>query len=256
MTGPCLRADLSITQQVYRGEASFVVKDRGAYFRFDRRSARDALLRRSARAGEIAELANEGLCISAQAVEFRAERRERRLSTERRRAIDAATRASSRRAHKRHPMLFRGGADAVVVGDPDAILTRTMPSSLDVHSLVRVRRLPVWSPRRTGESVDRVCRLSSTIRSEHGLANVKTLWTAAAWCLIQSLATATPASISAAKCELDLCSLLSAGVLTTSDAWSFRDRSARRGSRRRWVDSIRRCERGDRVVGWPLNVDR
>ena len=34
--GPCLRADIAIVEQVYRGEKSFVVKDLAAqkYFRF------------------------------------------------------------------------------------------------------------------------------------------------------------------------------------------------------------------------------
>src|SRR5215213_11857778 len=77
MTGvggaPTLRADISIIEQVYRGETSFVVKDLAAqkYFRFGAVEVRVLRAFDGTRtSAEIAAaLAEEGLRISAQAVE-------------------------------------------------------------------------------------------------------------------------------------------------------------------------------------------
>ena len=70
---PCLRADLSIIQQVYRGETSFVVKDLTAqkYFRFGSTEVRVMRCFDGQRTpAEIAAaLAEEGMRISGQAVE-------------------------------------------------------------------------------------------------------------------------------------------------------------------------------------------
>jgi hypothetical protein len=70
---PCLRADISIIKQVYRGETSFVVKDlaAGKYFRFGAAEVRVLRAFDGQRtSAEIAEsLAEEGMRISTQAVE-------------------------------------------------------------------------------------------------------------------------------------------------------------------------------------------
>ena len=135
-TAPCLRGDLSITQQVYRGETSFVVKDLAAkrYFRFGPSEVRVMRCfdgRRSP--AEIAEfLADEGLRISAQAVESFARKiggagfLERTVAE---RSTLQIERLRAERNKRRRPALFRGELLRMrwSFGDPDTLLAKTLP---------------------------------------------------------------------------------------------------------------------------------
>jgi putative peptide zinc metalloprotease protein len=133
---PCLRGDLSIIPQTYRGEQSFVVKDLSAqkYFRFGSVEVRVMRCfdgRRSP--SEIAEfLTDEGVRISAQAVEAFARKMAGAGFLERsvaERSTLQLERLRAERHNARRPRLFRGELLRMrwSFGDPDALLTRTMP---------------------------------------------------------------------------------------------------------------------------------
>src|SRR5215207_2041794 len=140
MTGvagaPTLRADISIIQQVYRGETSFVVKDLAAqkYFRFGTAEVRVLRAFDGTRTcAEIAvSLAEEGLRISAQAVESFARTMAEAGFLERgleERTTLQIERLRAERRERRRRSLFRGELLRMrwSFGDPDALLTRTLP---------------------------------------------------------------------------------------------------------------------------------
>jgi len=134
---PRLRSDISIVEQVYRGESSFVVKDLAAqkYFRFGGTEVR--VMRAFDGTGTPAEiaarLAQEGLRVSAGAVESFARTLagagflERDLGE---RTTLQIERLRAERRERRRPALFRGELLRMrwSFGDPDALLARTMPS--------------------------------------------------------------------------------------------------------------------------------
>jgi biotin carboxyl carrier protein len=133
---PCLRADISIIKQVYRGETSFVVKDlaAGKYFRFGAAEVRVLRAFDGQRTTtEIAELlADEGLRISAPAVESFARTMANAGFLERaleERSTLQIERLRAERNQRRRPALFRGELLRMrwSFGDPDALLTRTLP---------------------------------------------------------------------------------------------------------------------------------
>jgi len=133
---PCLRADISIIKQVYRGETGFVVKDlaAGKYFRFGATEVRVLRAFDGQRTpAEIAELlADEGLRISAQAVESFARTMANAGFLERaleERSTLQIERLRAERNQRRRPALFRGELLRMrwSFGDPDALLTRTLP---------------------------------------------------------------------------------------------------------------------------------
>jgi len=134
---PRLRADISIIEQVYRGETSFVVKDLAAqkYFRFG--SAEVKVMREfdgTRTPEEIAEyLAQNGLRISVQSVESFARTLGDAGFLERdfgERTTLQIERLRAERRERRRPSLFRGELMRMrwSFGDPDALLSRTMPS--------------------------------------------------------------------------------------------------------------------------------
>ena len=133
---PCLRADISIIKQVYRGETSFVVKDlaAGKYFRFGAAEVRVLRAFDGERTpGEIAEaLADEGLRISAQAVEGFARTMSNAGFLERaleERSTLQIERLRAERNQRRRPALFRGELLRMrwSFGNPDVLLTRSLP---------------------------------------------------------------------------------------------------------------------------------
>ena len=135
-TAPALRADLSIIEQTYRGEKSFVVKDLAAqkYFRFGATEVRVMKCfdgRRTPQ--EIAiGLAEEGIRISAQAIEAFARKLssagflERTLAE---RSTLQMERMRAERQKRRRPALFQGELLRMrwSFGDPDALLARVLP---------------------------------------------------------------------------------------------------------------------------------
>jgi putative peptide zinc metalloprotease protein len=134
--GPCLRADIAIVEQVYRGEKSFVVKDLAAqkYFRFGAAEVRVMRCFDGKRtAAQIAEsLRSEGLSISAGTVETFAQKLanagflERTLAE---RSTLQIERLRAERNKRQRPRLFRGELLRMrwSFGDPDSFMNRTMP---------------------------------------------------------------------------------------------------------------------------------
>lgn len=135
-SAPALRSDLSIIEQTFRGEKSFVVKDIAAqkYFRFGATEVRVMKCfdgRRTPQ--EIAiGLAEEGIRISVQAIEGFA----RKLSNAgflERTLVERSTlqmeRLRAERNQRRRPRLFRGELLRMrwSFGDPDALLSRVLP---------------------------------------------------------------------------------------------------------------------------------
>src|SRR6478672_10672563 len=134
---PCLRPDISIIEQVYRGDKSYVVKDLAAqkYFRFGSTEVR--VMREfdgSRTAAEIAaHLTADGLRISAEAVESFARTLANAGFLERdlgERTTLQIERLRAERRERRRPSLFRGELLRMrwSFGDPDELLARTMPS--------------------------------------------------------------------------------------------------------------------------------
>lgn len=133
---PCLRSDLSIIAQVYRGKESYVVKDLAAqkYFRFGTTEVR--VMRsfdgRRTPAEIAAALASEGLRVSVQAVEAFARQMSSAGFLERTTAERSTLQMERLRAQRRiqqRPRLFRGEILRMrwTFGDPDALLGRVLP---------------------------------------------------------------------------------------------------------------------------------
>ena len=133
---PCLRPDLTILEQVVRGEKSFVVKDQAAqkYFRFGRLEV--AVMRcfdGRRRPAEIAEaLTIQGTRITALAVEGFARTLDRAGLLERtlgQRATLQVERLREERRKRQRVRLFRGELLRMrwSFGDPDALLERWLP---------------------------------------------------------------------------------------------------------------------------------
>ncbi len=136
MANPCLRAGVSIIEQVFRGETSYIVKDAAAqrYFRFGAVEARVMRFFDGSRdaAGIAAALGQDGMRISAQGVESFA----RNLSevgllerTVAERSTLQLERLRAERRKRRKPALFRGELLRMrwSFGDPDAMLERVLP---------------------------------------------------------------------------------------------------------------------------------
>jgi len=134
---PCLHRDISIIEQVYRGETSYVVKDLAAqkYFRFGNTEVRVMRAFDGTRTpAEIAAyLASDGLRISAEAVESFARTLANAGILERdlgERTTLQIERLRAERRERRRPTFFRGELLRMrwSFGDPDQMLARTMPS--------------------------------------------------------------------------------------------------------------------------------
>jgi hypothetical protein len=133
---PCLRPDIAIIEQTFRGETSFVVKDLagGKYFRFGALEVRVMRAFDGQRtATEIAEaLGAEGMRVSPATVEAFARTLadagflERALGE---RTTLQMERLRAERRERRRPRLFRGELLRMrwSFGDPDVLLTRSMP---------------------------------------------------------------------------------------------------------------------------------
>ena len=245
MSGPCLRADLSITQQVYRGEASFVVKDLTAqkYFRFGSTEVRVMRCFDGRRtASEIAtSLANEGLRISTQAVEGFARKLASAGFLERsiaERSTLQLERLRAEREKRQRPTLFRGELLRMrwSFGDPDAMLTRTMPSIRWMFTrgfaVASIALFSLYLGLLANRWTEFVAALSSTYSFQNiGIANVVTLWTVGAVViLIHELGHGYACKYFGGEVrELGfmLIYFQPAFYCNVSDAWSFRDRSAR-----------------------------
>ena len=134
---PCLRGDLSIVEQVFRGETSFVVKDPATkkYFRF--RPVEVGVMRcfdGHRTPDEVAAtLAEQGLRLSASAVEGFARKLanigllERSLAE---RTTLELERMRADRRRRRRPAMFRGELMRMrwSLGDPDAMFDRVLPA--------------------------------------------------------------------------------------------------------------------------------
>ena len=245
MAGPCLRADLSITQQVYRGEASFVVKDLTAqkYFRFGSTEVRVMRCFDGRRpASEIAAaLANEGLRISTQAVEGFARKLASAGFLERsvaERSTLQLERLRAEREKRQRPTLFRGELLRMrwSFGDPDAMLTRTMPSIRWMFTrwfaVASIVLFCLYLGLLANRWTEFVAALSSTYSFQNiGIANVVTLWTVGAVViLIHELGHGYACKYFGGEVrELGfmLIYFQPAFYCNVSDAWSFRDRGAR-----------------------------
>jgi hypothetical protein len=245
MAGPCLRADLSITQQVYRGEASFVVKDLAAqkYFRFGSTEVRVMRCFDGRRTpSEIAaSLANEGLRISTQAVEGFARKLASAGFLERsvaERSTLQLERLRAERDKRQRPTLFRGELLRMrwSFGDPDAMLTRTMPSIRWMFTrwfaVASIVLFCLYLGLLANRWTEFVAALSSTYSFQNiGIANVVTLWTVGAVViLIHELGHGYACKYFGGEVrELGfmLIYFQPAFYCNVSDAWSFRDRSAR-----------------------------
>jgi putative peptide zinc metalloprotease protein len=133
---PRLRAELRFVEQVFRGEASFVVKDPGTnkYFRFRPAEARVLRCLDGTRTyTDVARaLAAQGMAVPASAVEAFARRLqdigliERSLAE---RTTLQLERLRAERRHRRRTPLFRGELLRMrwSLGDPDGLFDRTMP---------------------------------------------------------------------------------------------------------------------------------
>ena len=134
---PCLRSDLSIVEQTFRGATSFVVKDPAAqkYFRFGANEIR--VMRcfdgRSTFADIARTLRDGGMRVSVAAVEGFARKLAGNGFLER--SIEERTtlqleRLRAERQKRRRPPLFRGELLRMrwSFGDPDTLLSRTLPA--------------------------------------------------------------------------------------------------------------------------------
>ena len=136
-SGPRLRADLTIVEQVFRGEASFVVKDPATqkYFRF--RPVEMGVMRYfdGARTPDeiAAALTEQGIRLTARTVEAFA-RKLASIGLLERTLVERTTleleRMRAERRKRRRPALFRGELLRMrwSLGDPDQLFTRVMPA--------------------------------------------------------------------------------------------------------------------------------
>jgi putative peptide zinc metalloprotease protein len=135
-SGPRLRADLTIVEQVFRGEASFVVKDPATqkYFRF--RPVEMGVMRYfdGARTPEqiAAALTEQGIRLTARTVEAFA-RKLASIGLLERTLVERTTleleRIRAERRKRRRPAVFRGELLRMrwSLGDPDGMFTRVLP---------------------------------------------------------------------------------------------------------------------------------
>lgn len=251
---PCLRSDLSIIAQVYRGQESYVVKDLAAqkYFRFGPAEVRVMRAFDGQRSpAEIAvALANDGLRVSVQAVEAFARRLSSagflERSTAERSTLQLERLRAERHARQR-PRLFRGEFLRMrwTFGDPDALLGRALPrirwmftpAFLVASAAVFVVYLFILG-QQWGEFTG---ALKATYSWQHiTLANAVTLWlTAGAVILIHELGHAFTCKYFGGEVhELGfmLLYLQPAFYCNVSDAWSFPERRARL-----WVTAAGSC---------------
>ncbi len=133
---PCLRAGLSIIEQVFRGDVSYIVKDTAQqrYFRFGAVEGRVMRCFDGRRdAAEIAvALADDGMRVSALAVETFARKLSEAGFLERtvaERSTLQLERLRAERRKRRSPALFRGELLRMrwSFGDPDGMLERVLP---------------------------------------------------------------------------------------------------------------------------------
>ena len=245
MAGPCLRADLSITQQVYGGETSFVVKDLTAqrYFRFGPTEVRVMRCFDGRRpASEIAaSLTNEGLRISTQAIEGFARKLASAGFLERsvaERSTLQLERLRAERTKRQRHSFFRGELLRMrwSFGDPDATLTRTMPSIRWMFTrwfaVASIALFVLYLGLLANRWPQFVAALSSTYSFHNiGLANVVTLWIVGGLViLIHELGHGYTCKYFGGEVrELGfmLIYFQPAFFCNVSDAWSFNDRSAR-----------------------------
>ena len=242
---PCLRAEISIIQQVFRGETSFVVKDPTAqkYLRFGAAEVRVLRAFDGQHTPEeiAADLAEEGMRVSAQAVESFARTMTAAGFLER--ALEERTtlqmeRLRAERHERRRPALFRGELLRMrwSFGDPDALLARSLPyvewMFTRTFVLVSVAAFLVYSTLlgfRWGEFKGALAATYSlhTIT----LTNVVVLWvTAGVVILIHELGHAYACKHFGGEVrELGfmLIYFQPAFYCNVSDAWSFPERSAR-----------------------------
>jgi putative peptide zinc metalloprotease protein len=242
---PCLRSDLSIIAQIYRGQESYVVKDLTAqkYFRFGKTEVR--VMRsfdgRRTPAEIAAALAIDGLRVSAQAVEAFAKQMSSAGFLERTIAERTTLQMERLRAQRRtrqRPRLFRGEVLRMrwTFGDPDALLGRVLPhirwmftpgfivASLVLFAVYVVLLTQQWN--------DFAAALRQTY-SWHNLtlASAVTLWlTAGAVILIHELGHGFTCKYFGGEVrELGFMLLYfqPAFYCNVSDAWSFPERRAR-----------------------------
>ena len=242
---PCLRADISIIQQVYRGETSFVVKDPAAqkYLRFGAAEVRvlRAFDGQHTPSEIAAALAEEGMRISAQAVESFARTMANAGFLER--ALEERTtlqieRLRAERHERRRPALFRGELLRMrwSFGDPDAMLTRSLPYVDWMFSrtfvLVSLAVFVVYTAL-LGVRWDEFKSALASTYSLHTItvANVVVLWvTGAAVILIHELGHGYACKYFGGEVrELGfmLIYFQPAFYCNVSDAWSFPERRAR-----------------------------
>jgi putative peptide zinc metalloprotease protein len=251
---PCLRSDLSIIAQNYRGQESYVVKDLAAqkYFRFGSTEVRvmRAFDGRRSPAEIAVALANEGLRVSVQAVEAFAQQMSSAGFLERSTAERSTLQVERLRAerHARHrPRLFRGEFLRMrwTFGDPDAWLTRMLPrirwmftpAFLIATSAIFAIYLLILG-QQWGEFT---AALKATYSLHHiTVASAVTLWvTAGAVILIHELGHAFACKYFGGEVhELGfmLLYLQPAFYCNVSDAWSFPERRARL-----WVTAAGSC---------------
>ena len=243
--GPCLRADITIVEQVYRGEKSFVVKDLAAqkYFRFGAAETRVMRCFDGKRtAAQIAELLGaEGLRISASTVEAFAKKLAEAGFLERtvaERSTLQIERLRAERNNRRRPQLFRGEWLRMrwSFGDPDSFMSRTMPRIRWMFTrgfaAVSVALFAVYSYvllSRWGEFKSAATATFSL--STVTLANVLTLWIVGAGViLIHELGHGYMCKFFGGEVrELGFMLLYfqPAFYCNVSDAWSFPERRAR-----------------------------
>jgi len=136
-SGPRLRAELAIVEQVFRGETSFVVKDPATqkYFRFRPVEVRVMRCFDGARTPDeiAAELTDQGLRLTGRVVEGFARKLasigllERTLAE---RTTLELERMRAERRKRRRPALFRGELTRMrwSLGDPDRMFNRVLPA--------------------------------------------------------------------------------------------------------------------------------
>jgi putative peptide zinc metalloprotease protein len=242
---PCLRSDLSIIAQIYRGQESYVVKDLAAqkYFRF---GATEVRVMRSfdgrRTPSEIAAaLAIEGLRVTAQAVEAFARQMSSAGFLERTIAERSTLQMERLRAQRRtrqRPRLFRGEVLRMrwAFGDPDALLGQVLPyirwmftPSFVAASLVLFAIYVTV----LGQGWDEFAQALKSTYSLHNItwASAATLWiTGAAVILIHELGHAFTCKYFGGEVrELGFMLLYfqPAFYCNVSDAWSFPERRAR-----------------------------
>ena len=242
---PCLRPEISIIQQVFRGETSFVVKNPSAqkYLRFGAVEVRVLRAFDGQHTPEeiSAALADEGMRLSAAAVESFARTMaaagflERAL--EERRTLQMERLRAER--HQRHrPALFRGELLRMrwSFGDPDELLTRSLPyvdwMFSRTFALISVAVFLVYTAL-LGARWDEFERALVSTYSLHTItfANVLVLWvTGGAVILIHELGHGYACKHYGGEVrELGfmLIYFQPAFYCNVSDAWSFPERRAR-----------------------------